>query len=738
MDSNIELFLINIENIINKIFSNEITDIYTVYNDIYKFILKNIKSIYSDDILNYTIKIIEKNYLILYNKLKSISENLIGEYNLCFNDVKNKMEQCNKLFIYFLNKSSKEPSFYTKIGNKLWYKYIYKVLKFKLNDKIIIIIDKIYNKNFDNIDKKLVVDYFSIIYIIDNINNISSYIQRFKGPLFKEFYNIYLNDFFITKLNKLHNTIVNNNILEYTGELDKIFDYHYSFLKKVKLDMYYYEYYFIFQSFLKTKESLIIEKLKVLPNLLNIGYHKYNKLITENKTIDFIYLWEVCSFLNIFLENFYEIINSYIIDFIKDKICSNPDFNIIIGFSYLHSSILKNIKNLFFKKYLVNLINYKIKLNKINNNISDIILDTLNKIDNKTISLKNNKFIKEYIYTNKFPIDIYINFTYTFIKYNKESKIDEILIYYRNYLINRLIEIKNNRDQLQFNDILNKDLHIIMEFIKKPDPNNLLSKLSIIIKDFINSIAINKEFNNIYNYTNFGITVGTFGIWGVKSLDFTPKNKEFNKIFLKVKSEFNTYYTQQKYENRHIIWCDNLTKCDIKIKSNSNDIILESCNLKQVDLLYNLNTYNFIYQMEIGKYDKLLLKLLCNYGILKKEKDINNRTIYSLQSNIVSTQINIEREIEDLKRKLVKPIEKQNMNIEKVDKIIAFRQEDYINAYILRTLKHTETKTMDQTEMMDMIINKFGYDTKIIYNAIKKLEENMFIENKRGKYFYLN
>lgn len=636
----IQIFLDSIESILYDIFINKNTNFTDSYNIIYKFTFNNINTIIYKDILDYTYLILKKIYIQLHDTIENkfivefssdrdhCEEYGLDKYIYTYNELLEHCGYCNKLFAYYIQKIDGNTHYYTELHKQLWIKYIYKPLKFNINTSIIYIIDTNYEidghyeMDIGKINK--VNNYFKILNKLEV--NEGEYKTDMKGYLFKQFFTSSLTDFFITKLNKTHTKIVELDLIDYTIQLNSIYNKNRELLKLYGLETYYYEYYYIFHSFLDVPKMIIEHKLKELPVLIKSFYNKlYTKFLNNDCLNDKIVIDSLFVFLNIFMYNFYTIIDNDITTFIKDIVynielnTTHFNFEVFLFNSYFIDDLYTQLKEDYSKYYSLNILDYSLKIKKTYTTITEHRIHYLSRINDKDLVGYCHHFIKSKIYNGLFPINIFVNSIAMYMKYNEEDTVDEILIYYRNYLIQRLLKNSSNKD------IITKEL-IIIEGLQKCFNYNMLSKLYIICKDLLKSIDIGVEFNIIYNMDiSNSIIIATDGIWGIDIEGVKEPNYSnilFNSSLNNFRQTFDHYYTKQKYENKKLKWVDTLSTCNIDYRINDTIITLDNCCLKQANLLYNYNTCDFIEENDCSDYELLTLKLFCKLKIILKN---NNR-----------------------------------------------------------------------------------------------------------------
>ena len=400
------------------------------------------------------------------------------------------------------------------------------------------------------------------------------------------------------------------------------------------------------------------------------------------------------------------------------------DINVIMDFAYFMNEIYKKI-TIEFREYIT-AFNHIISDFKFFDNIFKTVelyvLNTFNTLQLKEINELVNKFILTKIYNSKFPITEFVNYLINFLETLEENKIDELFIYYRNSLINRLYTFKFDPK------IVGIEKNIISGLFKISQKFNNLSlyKLERIISDISESQDFTKEFNTIYDIDS-QIIIARYSIWGISSHTQEPKynNPAFEDIYNKFTNTFENYYCNQKFEKRKLTWNHNLSYCVVGFKNNSNNNksnnLTITCSLMQSNLLYKFNNTGFIDldKEKLTKPEKITLKHLIKNKILVKENSIIS--INNINNNI---------DIRDIKfsnnnKKRHNRNEKISAKNKSCENEICFTQEDYINLLVLRTLKHK--KNMDKPQLIALTKEKYGYTEEIIIKALDKLVERILI-----------
>ena len=566
----------------------------------------------------------------------------------------------------------------------------------------------IFNKYFGYrylslVEKKLIIEYYTIkkLPLKDYINKIEN--------IYKTYYTIF-DIYGISRLKPQLDDIIRKNILSYSNII-KIFET---------------------STTLNSSNNLN----DIISDILNFKKFRESYIIKE-ENIKFLFKLNIC-----FVSDNYNFMEEIIHNYFKDLYnnIDKTDIYIIIDFVYFMNEIFKKI-NIEFSNNS-QLFDYKISnydfFYTIFKLVESYIFNSFNTIEIKEINNLINKFIITKIYNNKFPLQSFIKYIITYLGSLEVNKIDELFIYYRTSLIYRLYKSGFNSKII---DIENNIIHSIKNNSQPNDTDFQIYKLKRIISDIRESRYITTEFNDIYGI-NSQIIIARYSIWGIDSNNENIYNNyEFSDLFNKFTNKFENYYCNQKYEKRKLIWNNKLSYCSLCLNNNSKITI--TCSLLQSNLLYKFN-YNEIIDIDkepLTKQEKMTLKYLIKNKILQKKQNIISINSF----NNIDNTINID--IRDIGNKNKNKNNKNKNNKNKNNIIsshnskneIYFNQEDYINLFIMRTLK--QQSSMDKSQLIVLTKKKYGYKEEIICKSLDKLVDRLLINfysiDNREMYSYV-
>ena len=582
--NNFETYKKYVDIIVNHNF-NEIF----IRNEIFKKFLEN-------NLFNKNLKILSYFYYNLYNKFENEKINILNEF------IFNKNKELNNYFDIVLNllklkfkynqKNFKENILFEMINNILIYinKNDYNNEKEFFDNncaKIIKIVNYLYNKSDENIDK--------IIEISKKFNYLENLIKIFYS---KKFINKKLSskNFFLKKISKkikednynLFDFIIENVILKENEKKIENYNVLYNLLEKI------------------INENSNIELIKnCIEKIFSSNFNNENFQKNLKDVNYLIYFLIICKFLieifNLFSVQYLNYFNSFIPIFIE--ILEN---NLNFYNENSNKEINKNI-NKIFKKFS-------------QKNLSQFLSPFLNDFIKVVIKFNNNEFIEEFL-KNISKNNIFDK-NYDAIKNNKEE-INNNLLFYLN------------------ETILNIDKLIVVDYYKEISEffyeifilNNIL--LNTCIKNFI--LKINeKQLKNIFDYY--------FELINQKNenKEYNLKNcinilSIFNIILTTIKEIFLKYFS--KYKNilinlinfsQDFLFKKNLspqklntkTKRDLNIDKNYNYEILTNILLENLSLNLKFNKNKVINYDHIEEF----LESILNYFKIKniKEKEYEN------------------------------------------------------------------------------------------------------------------
>jgi len=287
---------------------------------------------------------------------------------------------------------------------------------------------------------------------------------------------------------------------------------------------------------------------------------------------------------------------------------------------------------------------------------------------------------------------------------NKLKNKEVFVIYYKRALKTRLLNsnISNLNNESYLIDILTKNNDLID-----------VSRLSVMLKDYQTSIVYSSEFNKLFNNNAF-VNLTTYDMWGITPNEYDTNNfcSKFGKELETMKNDFKSYYLINN-ENRNVKFVDDISTCFIDF----NGVELE-CNYLQVDLLYQFNDSEYI---DINNnLDKLVVSSLLKPKILTKKDGklfINDKFKYSKPSLKLY--------------KLFKKNETKNEK-KKFDKTLVFKKQEYVDCFIMRTLKKNKESYINCEELYNNtsknLKNKFDVDKELFKERLSHLEDNAYLE----------
>lgn len=287
---------------------------------------------------------------------------------------------------------------------------------------------------------------------------------------------------------------------------------------------------------------------------------------------------------------------------------------------------------------------------------------------------------------------------------NKMKNKEVFVIYYKRALKTRLLNsnISNLNNESYLIDILTKNNDLID-----------VSRLSVMLKDYQTSIVYSSEFNKLFNNNAF-VNLTTYDMWGITPNEYDTNNfcSKFGKELETMKNDFKSYYLINN-ENRNVKFVDDISTCFIDF----NGVELE-CNYSQADLLYQFNDSEYI---DINNnLDKVVASSLLKPKILTKKDGklfINDKFKYSKPSLKLY--------------KLFKKNETKNEK-KKVDKTLVFKKQEYVDCFIMRTLKKNKESYINCEELYNNtsknLKNKFDVDKELFKERLSHLEDNAYLE----------
>lgn len=287
---------------------------------------------------------------------------------------------------------------------------------------------------------------------------------------------------------------------------------------------------------------------------------------------------------------------------------------------------------------------------------------------------------------------------------NKMKNKEVFVIYYKRALKTRLLNsnISNLNNESYLIDILTKNNDLID-----------VSRLSVMLKDYQTSIVYSSEFNKLFNNNAF-VNLTTYDMWGITPNEYDTNNfcSKFGKELETMKNDFKSYYLINN-ENRNVKFVDDISTCFIDF----NGVELE-CNYLQADLLYQFNDSEYI---DINNnLDKVVASSLLKPKILTKKDGklfINDKFKYSKPSLKLY--------------KLFKKNETKNEK-KKVDKTLVFKKQEYVDCFIMRTLKKNKESYINCEELYNNtsknLKNKFDVDKELFKERLSHLEDNAYLE----------
>jgi hypothetical protein len=720
-----ENFLISLEkNINNLYFNRELFDFDETYTEIYTFAFRHIncnfeKNIF-EDILGYIDKIIVN---ILQKKTGITFLNRIGGYNKhilvlenylkLYNEMVDNAELCDRLFDFYIKKLGKSYNNFVNITNNLWGKIVYKPIENVLSVGIISLIDEMY----DNTDHNKIIlniqKYFKIM------NSLEHGVQSNKNTYFISFFSNYLYKYLVSKLDKHKVNINNSGLLYFISVFYNTFEKNKQNLKRYGLDLYIYENYFLTQACLCCPEigMLITNQLPVV--IEQYYYTLYNRFILNYSfEIDNKIIVDIQNFIYIYLESYYSCIDLICITFL-DRLFSNSDFEIIFNNTIFIDTLMEKIHK---QKLMnnVNLIGFNLNTKNLINKIDEFILCKVSEIEPKLLITQVHKFIENTVYKNPVLNPTFIYVIKEFLNFVGYNKGEELMIFYKYFLIKRIY--KNYDDITK----LNLELYLIKNLQKNFD-FPILSKLGIILNDTITSHKLFNEYKQIYDpcLDNILLRVETYGIWDRKFIG-DKSNHIGNTELSEFTHNFSEFYAS-KYEKRNLKWNIDASTSDIDFLSDKIRISLFECDIELTNILLRFNSHQFIETRDLTNTGNQKMEMLGKIKLLiNKDGKYYINSGYSRKKNLnlkklKTTYLNFQ----DRKNK-------KHSNI--IGNEIKICREDYINLLIVRFLKkHRKEK---KNILIGLIIKKYNYDMAFIKQTLTKLESNGYILSCNDSYEY--
>jgi hypothetical protein len=720
-----ESFLISLEkNINNLYFNRELFDFDETYAEIYTFALCNIKSEIADtifeDILGYINKIIgnilqKKTEITFLNRIGGYNRpiNILDNYLKIYNEMIDNAEICDELLEFYIKKLSKSHNNFVKLTNKLWKKIVYIPLESFLSISIISLIDEMYENTKQNRIILDVQEYFKIM------NSLESSFQSNKNSYFISFFNNYLYKYLVSKLDKHKVNITNSGLLYFISVFYNTFEKNKQNLKKYGLELYIYENYFLTQVCVCTPEigMLITNQLPVV--IGQYYYTLYNRFILNYSfEIDNKIIVDIQNFIYIYLESYYSCIDLICITFL-DRLFSNADFEIIFNNTIFIDTLMEKIHK---QKLMnnVNLIGFNLNTKNLINKIDEFILYKVSEIETKLLITQVNEFIENTVYKNPILNQIFIYVIKEFLKFVDYNKGEELLIFYKYFLIKRIY--KNYDDITK----LNLELYFIKNLQKDFD-FPILSKMGIILNDTITSQKLFNEYKQIYDpvLDNILLCVETYGIWDRKFIG-DKSNHIGNTELSGFTQKFSEFYAS-KYEKRSLKWNIDATTSDIDFLSDKIHISLFECDIELTNILLRFNFHQFIENRDLTNTGSQKMEMLRKIKLLiKKDGKYYINDCYSLEKNI---------NLKKLKTKYMNFQDRKNKNKSNViGNEIKICREDYINLFCVRFLK--KHRIEKKNILIGLIIKKYNYDMAFIKHTLTKLETNGYIRSYDDIYEY--
>ena len=720
-----ESFLISLEkNINNLYFNRELFDFDETYKEIYSFTFGHIKSGIADtifeDILGYIDKIIVN---ILQKKTEITFLNRIGGYNKhmlvlenylnLYNEMVDNAEICDELFEFYIKKLSKSHNNFVNLTKNLWGKIVYKPFENILSVDIISLIDEMYdytdhNKIILNIQK-----YFKIM------NSLEHAFHTNKNTYFISFFSDYLYKYLVSKLDKHKIDINHSGLLYFIAVFYNTFEKNKQNLKKYGLDLYIYENYFLTQACVCTPEigMLITNQLPVV--IEQYYYTLYNRFILNYSfEIDNKIIVDIQNFLYIYLESYYSCIDLICITFL-DKLFSNADFETVFNNAIFIDTLMERIHK---QKLInnVNLIVFNLNLRNLITKIDEFILCKVSEIEPKLLITQVNEFIENIVYKNQVLNHKFIFVIKEFLNFVDYNKGEELIIFYKYFLIKRIYKYHSDITKLNLELYLIKNLQKDFNF-------PILSKLGIILNDTITSHKLFNEYKQIYDpcLDNILLCVETYGIWDRKFIG-DKSNHIGNTELYEFTHNFSEFYAS-KYEKRNLKWNIDATTSVIDFLSDKIRISLFECDIELTNILLRFNSHLFIENRDLTNTGSQKMDMLRKIKLLiKKDGKYYINSNYSQKKNINLKKLKTTyMNFKDRKNK-------KHSNV--IENEIIICRENYINLLSVRFLK--KHKTEKKNILIGLIIKKYNYDIEFIKQTLTKLENNGYIRSCDNSYEY--
>ena len=742
-------FLFSLENNLNLLFKNngdfEFHKIYTnIYRETFKIIKIKQNDIIFSDVLEYINKILEKIFKSISSDIQNNleNENILDFYIQKYKKTNQNLNTCFNLFEFYITKNEKPKYYFNNLGKKLWKDIVYGPIEQKMNIILVNIIEK--NQEKEDFSVILLIrEYFRIL----NSLNKSESEYSIKSNLMVNFFNNYLNIYFVSKLKKCIESIEKNlyTFTVFETSYYAIFIQNNCNLKKYGIESFIYENYFLTQSTLRCDAvKCLLEK--ELPLILEKHY-----LLEYNKFMEHIALnlnehitRKLQNFIYLYLENFYDEIQTVIVSFIQKKIdeqikkdkdndkdndkdVSMSDFEIIffnslfieILLGYLHKKKIENT---------VNILGYKCSIKKLQYCLKIFFLNRISEFEKRNLLYKISNFIVKYTYNNLYMRTLILNSLKSFFHVIKEEDAEEYLIYYKSFMLKRIEKIEHD-SKLETELFFIKGLQCKYDF-------PILSRLKIIIDDYISSEKLLREFNSKQKNSlkNIDLLIETYGIW---ERGFCDKKIDLDSYFLSFTNQFSEFYNS-KYENRNLKWNNNATSTNIIFNTNENQIILNNCSLVETSILLKFNKIKSI------SFHNLKSKNQNSYEMLKKIKILacdKKNMLYSVNNNFTCKEKTID--FSRVRNQFLKfKSSRKQKNVDKRTKEkddIVFCKRTRLNLYIVRTLKNTENHTRNRYDFLKEILKKFDeiYEIEFINESFNILNKEGYIkfENNNVVYF---
>nr|UFQ87295.1 RNA polymerase beta subunit [Ulva torta] len=599
-------------------------------------------------------------YKLLYNKYNKIENDFINEYTL-FNNSKYSSNKIENIFKFYLNKKSLIWPFYFLNNN------------IKTNINLVNIDKKLdikeYNLFLNFFSNNIICFYKNIKFFQNSDNNILLKTNKY----FLEQKNILIYNKILSNNNTIY--LIKSNVYNSNN-----FNYLFlSFFEKYKINLNFFykiQYEFFNKSFFLFNKKNIIKNKKLIFNKNYFIYfenkqqlfylnNKLKKLIINNNS-NYDLLYSEKLFLNKFYKKFilfnisyisiifYFLLNNNLVkskNNLKNLLLKNNKLKInqkkflylkkeVIYFyfsTYISSFLSSNFKidlyknKNFTKKEKIN-INNNIKYNLIfsnitflefikNINISIIIFyNFLNKFNNNEIYIINKK-LKKYFFVS-FSINNLISYNNIFISlfYNKNLKLDSLLIFKYNYI--KKLNIFNKFNIFFDKKILNLNLQINKNYFFLDKKNNF--NTSIIWFSKSNKLKnkyklINKTDFKYYTNNSFKIKNNSqnFKIFTLYNYNNFNHNNDFNNNKLKSSFFFNLFFNKPYILSKNVI-------SDYFIIKNRNMKKLKIVNIKNIN--YKLNFFYLLFN------NKLKNKIDCFYSekLLNTKINISNNFLTRL------------------------------------------------------------------------------------------------------------